>query len=137
MGELESGVELSICERKGIKLLSGMKKGMLVVLGWVLLSMFLPAMAIAGGDSLRVTAEVFDSYDKTFVYDATGNYLNHLVHEKGGQLWAEYRGKRVLVDNLFVMKVKRGDTISFRVKLDSSQLGDKGPVLDFGKESTW
>ncbi len=114
-----------------------MKKGMLVVVGWVLLSMFLPAMAIAGGDSLRVTAEVFDSYDRTFAYDAAGNYLNRLAHEKGGQLWAEYGGKKVLVDNSFVMKVKRKDTISFSVKLDGSHLGDKGPVLDFGKESTW
>ncbi len=137
MGELESGVELSICERKGIKLLSGMKKGMLVVVGWVLLSMFLPAMAIAGGDALRVTAEVFDSYDKTFAYDAAGNYLNRLAHEKGGQLWAEYGGKKVLVDNLFVMKVKAGESISFSVKLDDSHLGDKGSVLDFGKESDW
>lgn len=137
MGELESGVELSICERKGIKLLSGMKKRMLVVVGWVLLSMFLPAMAIAGGDSLRVTAEVFDSYDKTFAYDAAGNYLNRLAHEKGGQLWAEYGGKKVLVDNLFAMKVKAGEAISFSVKLDGSHIGDKGPVLDFGKESTW
>lgn len=114
-----------------------MKKGMLVVVGWVLLSMFLPAMAIAGGDSLRVTAEVFDSYDRTFAYDAAGNYLNRLAHEKGGQLWAEYGGKKVLVDNSFVMKVKRKDTISFSVKLDGSHLGDKGSVLDFGKESTW
>lgn len=114
-----------------------MKKGMLVVVGWVLLSMFLPAMAIAGGDSLRVTAEVFDSYDRTFAYDAAGNYLNRLAHEKGGQLWAEYGGKKVLVDNSFVMKVKAGESISFSVKLDSSHLGDKGPVLDFGKESTW
>lgn len=114
-----------------------MKKGMLVVVGWVLLSMFLPAMAIAGGDSLRVTAEVFDSYDKTFAYDAAGKYLNRLTHEKGGQLWAEYGGKKKLVDNLFVMKVKAGESISFSVKLDDSHLGDKGPVLDFGKESTW
>lgn len=114
-----------------------MKKGMLVVVGWVLLSMFLPAMAIAGGDSLRVTAEVFDSYDKTFAYDAAGKYLNRLAHEKGGQLWAEYGGKKVLVDNLFVMKVRAGESISFSVKLDGSHLGDKGTVLDFGKESTW
>lgn len=114
-----------------------MKKGMLVVVGWVLLSMFLPAMAIAGGDSLRVTAEVFDSYDKTFAYDAAGKYLNRLTHEKGGQLWAEYGGKKKLVDNLFVMKVKAGESISFSVKLDGSHLGDKGSVLDFGKESTW
>ena len=114
-----------------------MKKGMLVVVGWVLLSMFLPAMAIAGGDSLRVTAEVFDSYDKTFAYDAAGNYLNRLAHEKGGQLWAEYGGKKVLVDNLFVMKVRAGESISFSVKLDGSHLGDKGLVLDFGKESDW
>ena len=110
---------------------------MLVVVGWVLLSMFLPAMAIAEGDLLRVTAEVFDSYDKTFAYDAIGNYLNRLVHEKGGQLWAEYGGKKVLVDNLFVMKVKAGESISFSVKLDGSHLGDKGTVLDFGKESDW
>lgn len=114
-----------------------MKKGMLVVVGWVLLSMFLPAMAIAGGDSLRVTAEVFDSYDKTFAYDAAGKYLNRLTHEKGGQLWAEYGGKKKLVDNLFVMKVKAGESISFSVKLDGSHLGDKGSVLDFGKESDW
>ena len=110
---------------------------MLVVVGWVLVSMFLPAMAIAGGDSLRITAEVFDSYDKTFAYDAAGNYLNRLAHEKGGQLWAEYGGKKVLVDNSFVMKVKAGESISFSVKLDDSHLGDKGSVLDFGKESDW
>lgn len=137
-GKLESGVELSICEGKDIKLLSGYEKRNASSCGLGSIVNVPTCDGNSRGDSLRVTAEVFDSYDNTFAYDAAGKYLNRLAHEKGGQLWLDSCGvKKVLVGNSFVMKVKAGESISFSVKLDGSHLGDKGSVLDFGKESDW
>ena len=87
---------------------------------------------------MRITAEVFDSYDNTFVRDEYGVPKNQRIHEKGGELWVKVKDSANFIPAAsFNQEVKVGTELIFKVKLAEGELGDRGKMLDFGVSSKW
>ena len=116
-----------------------MRKGILGAMGWLLVALLLlPVGAMAQGakEKVRITAEVFDSYDNTFVRDEYGIPKNRRTHEKGGELWVEYDGKTIPAAS-FNQEVEEGKELIFKVKLAKDEKGDWGEMANFGTSSDW
>ena len=118
-----------------------MRKGILGAMGWLLVALLLlPVGAMAQGakEKVRVTAEVFDSYDNTFVRDEKGEPQNRRTHEKGGELWVKVKGSETFIPAAsFNQEVEVGTELIFKVKLAKDEKGDRGEILDFDASSKW
>lgn len=142
LGGAKGGVKRR--NRNNTKVIARMKKKVLMFVSFLLAAvLLLPAGAWAQAPTkkkVRVTAEVFDSYDITFVRDRYGMTTGVRGHEKGGQLWVKVddgKSDGFIPAAAFDQKVEVGQKLIFKVKLAENYMGDQGEMLGFEKTSEW